>query len=183
VGEESSLASNVNCGCESCPCPQYISPEERKAAKLAELVAKERAEREHEKAELHEQLSKHQANLAKINAMARALRFQYTQLRRHHNVLRTHISANKEAFQELGGDDEYKGTDLDIESRPPPLYETLDDIPNVGSITVDAKGQQKILKEVESAQAREKQILANLHKATSASTRAIVGEDSVPAKF
>jgi hypothetical protein len=151
-----------NCGCDSCPCrEQYETPEEKRAKKLAALEKREREAREEEKTRLHKEMELHQHNLEKIEAMARALRYQYSQLRKHHNMLRAHIAANKLFYQKLGGDNPWKGTSLDIEG-PEPLMETIDDIPPLKVGTKFASQATKVLVD---GQKQQEKILASQHAA------------------
>jgi len=85
--------------------------------------------RDREKLTLHEELEKHQENLNKIDQMSRALRFQYSELRRHHLTLRAQISANKLSLKEVGGQP-HKGTDFDIEGPAPRDLEDIESIPS-----------------------------------------------------
>lgn len=118
----------------------YESPELIKAKRLADLAKKEAEERESEKTKLHSELDQHMQLLSKINEMGRALKFQYAELRRHHNMVRTAIAANKASLNELGGDDQYEGTDYDIEAPiKEDVYGDLEDLLTSSAKSIDDK--------------------------------------------
>lgn len=108
-----------DCGCVVCPCPgpapypdlipgfgkaqcsdmscmSSVDKMKYMAKMSAEKNAqKEKAQRDAERERLHQEMYKHQSNYNAISRMARALRFQYAELKRTHNQLRGQIMAAK----------------------------------------------------------------------------------------
>jgi len=108
-----------------------MSVEEIRQHKLELYEQKVRAQREVERVTLASQLEQHADALSKVEQMARAMKYQYAELRRHHMALRASVSANKQALNTLG-QDQFKGTDLDIEGPMPRDIDDLNEVPTGG---------------------------------------------------
>ena len=92
------------------------------------MAKRTREEREKQRKILLSELDDYQGTMAEIGKLQRALQFQYAELRRKHQNLRTEAAANKVAINGMGGDDDLKGTDFDIEGPIPATVEDVDRI-------------------------------------------------------
>ena len=92
------------------------------------MAKRTREEREKQRRILLSEVEDYESTLSEIGKLQRALQFQYAELRRKHQNLRTEAAANKVAITNMGGDDDLKGTDFDIEGPIPATVEDVDKI-------------------------------------------------------